>query len=60
VYCLRREAWGRVIAEFDIEHFLPVSYRPESEPSFSDDLDENLAKNGISAYVLTPSPIWGV
>jgi len=31
IYCLRREQWGRVIAEFAIDHFFPVSRRPEQD-----------------------------
>ena len=31
VYCLLREQWGLVRATFDLDHFLPVSSRPESQ-----------------------------
>lgn len=34
VYCLFREQWGRVVAAFDIEHFLPVSRHPEQERTY--------------------------
>jgi hypothetical protein len=29
VYCLRREKWGRVGGELQIDHFLPVAQRPD-------------------------------
>jgi hypothetical protein len=29
VYCLRREQWGIVIGEYDVEHFQPRVNRPE-------------------------------
>src|SRR5258705_12047891 len=29
VFCLRREQWGRVTAEFAIDHFQPVSLKPQ-------------------------------
>jgi len=29
VYCLRREQWGIVIGEYDVEHFQPLVNRPE-------------------------------
>jgi hypothetical protein len=29
VYCLHREQWGRVIGEFDVEHFRPQVNSPE-------------------------------
>ncbi len=31
VYCLRREQWGRVAGEWQIDHFLPVAHRPDLE-----------------------------
>lgn len=35
VYCLRREAWGRVFGEFAIDHFLPVTYRPDRATDYT-------------------------
>ena len=29
VFCLRREQWGRALAEFEIDHLVPVSIRPD-------------------------------
>ena len=29
VYCLKRERWGQVTSEFDIDHFQPQSARPD-------------------------------
>lgn len=29
VYCLIREAWGRVTGEFDLDHFLPQASHPD-------------------------------
>jgi hypothetical protein len=34
VYCLRREQWGRVVGELEIDHFLAVSQRPELKPDY--------------------------
>lgn len=31
VYCLKRETWGRVKGEFDLDHFEPQSVRPDLE-----------------------------
>ena len=35
VYCLRREAWGRVFGEFAIDHFVPVKYRPDRASDYT-------------------------
>lgn len=35
VYCLRREAWGRVFGEFAIDHFLPVKFRPDRATDYT-------------------------
>jgi hypothetical protein len=29
VYCLIRESWGRITGEFDIDHFVPQTLRPD-------------------------------
>ena len=29
VYCLKRETWGRVTGDFELDHFEPQSVRPE-------------------------------
>jgi hypothetical protein len=34
VYCLRREQWGRAVAELEIDHFLAVSLRPEFKADY--------------------------
>jgi hypothetical protein len=48
VYCLLREQWGRVGGVFDIDHFLPVSNRPDLAAEY-----DNLL------YACTISPIFG-
>lgn len=34
IYCLRRECWGQVKGEFDIDHFLPRSLRSDLETDY--------------------------
>jgi hypothetical protein len=34
VYCLRREVWGRVAGELQIDHFLAVAQRPELKADY--------------------------
>ena len=29
VYCLKREAWGQITAEFELDHFQPQSLHPQ-------------------------------
>lgn len=29
VYCLNREQWGRIIGEFDLDHFQPQAHNPD-------------------------------
>lgn len=34
VYCLKRETWGQVTAEYELDHFQPQSLRPDLELSY--------------------------
>ena len=34
VYCLRRESWTQLKAEFDLDHLLPRALRPDLETSY--------------------------
>ncbi len=34
IYCLKREKWGQVTAEYELDHFEPQSIRPEEKRSY--------------------------
>ncbi len=34
VYCLKRERWGQVTAEYELDHFQPQSVRPDLEMTY--------------------------
>jgi hypothetical protein len=35
VYCLKRERWGQITGEFDIDHFQPQTCRPDRAADYS-------------------------
>src|SRR5487761_1310826 len=57
VYCLFREAWGRVKAGFSIDHFLPVSRHPERALSYDNLLYACAACNLAKGDAILPDPL---
>jgi hypothetical protein len=56
VYCLRREKWGRVVAEFAIDHFLPVVHRPDLMTAYNNLLYACVSCNARKSDEFLPDP----
>ena len=56
VYCLFREQSGRVAGTFDIDHFLPVSLRPELEWTYDNLLYACASCNAVKGKRDVPDP----
>jgi hypothetical protein len=56
VYCLRRETWGTLPRDFEIDHFVPVSKREDLKLDY-DNLGYACAEcNGTKAAQIIPRP----
>lgn len=56
VYCLRREQWGRVAAEFAVDHFLPVARHPERATDYANLVYSCASCNARKGDGETPDP----
>ena len=56
VYCLRREQWGRVTAEFAVDHFLPISRHPDRATEYANLLYSCSTCNCRKGDSETPDP----
>jgi hypothetical protein len=57
IYCLLREQWGRVLGEFDIDHFVPQATDPEQSTTY-DNLVYSCARcNLVKSVQKVPDPI---
>lgn len=56
VYCLEREVWARTVGKFAIDHFLPVSIRPDLELEYSNLLYSCTACNSLKGDRIVPDP----
>ncbi len=56
VYCLLREQWGRMRAGFALDHFLPVSVRPEYQGRYDNLLYACIACNQTKGSAVLPDP----
>lgn len=54
VYCLIREEWGRLVGEFDLDHFVPQAKRPELSTEYENLVYAchtcNLRKSGMETF----------
>jgi hypothetical protein len=57
VFCLRREVWGQVFAEFAIDHFEPVANRPDRATEYDNLLYVCGACNTRKGNRLVPDPL---
>ena len=56
VYCLRREQWGRVTAEFAVDHFLPVARHLDRAADYANLLYSCSTCNSRKGDAETPDP----
>ena len=56
VYCLRRERWTQVKGEFDIDHLIPRSIRPDLETSYDNLVYSCHTCNLDKSAALLPDP----
>jgi hypothetical protein len=57
VFCLRREVWGQVVAEFAIDHFEPVASRPDRATEYDNLLYACGACNARKADQFVADPL---
>ncbi len=56
VYCLKREAWGQVTGEFDLDHFQPQAIRPELTVQYENLVYACRRCNGVKASSTIDDP----
>jgi hypothetical protein len=56
VYCLTREQWGRVIREFDIDHFIPQAIDPSQAFTYKNLVYSCARCNAIKSSVKVSDP----
>jgi len=56
VYCLKREQWGQVTFEYDIDHFEPQSLRPDLALSYDNLLYACRRCNGVKGAKVVEDP----
>ena len=56
VYCLNREQWGRVRGTFDLDHFLPIKFRPELAGTYEYLVYSCAACNDAKRDAVIPDP----
>jgi hypothetical protein len=57
VYCLTREAWHRSATSFHLDHFLPVSLRPDLTTDYDNLVYACSSCNSYKRNQLTPDPL---
>jgi hypothetical protein len=58
VYCLKREQWGQVTFEFDIDHFLPQSVMPVAALEYANLVYACHRCNGVKGVQTIDDPWW--
>src|SRR5437764_1423039 len=56
VYCLTREAWGPLIGVFALDHFVPVTIRPDWEREYDNLLYACVSCNLSKGRLQPPDP----
>lgn len=56
VYCLKRETWGQVTSEFDLDHFWPQSTRPDLSVAYENLIYACRRCNSIKGNQLIDDP----
>jgi hypothetical protein len=56
VYCLRREQWGRMSGEFEMDHFLPVTQYPDQATEYDNLLYACSTCNNRKRSHIIPDP----
>lgn len=56
VYCLKRERWGQVTGEFDLDHFVPQSVDPDLKLEYTNLIYACRRCNSAKRAHLIPSP----
>src|SRR5262245_56145346 len=56
VFCLTRESWGAFFSQFAIDHFVPVSTKPDSSAEYANLLYACVTCNGVKGSRAVPDP----
>ena len=56
VYCLKRETWGQVTGEFELDHFQPQKYNPEKKLDYKNLVYACQRCNSVKSSERIPDP----
>ena len=56
VYCLKREAWGQVTGEFELDHFKPQKFNHEQKLNYENLVYACQRCNGVKSSKKVPDP----
>ena len=55
-YCLKRETWGQVTREFELDHFKPQKFNPEKKLDYKNLVYSCQRCNGVKSSKKVPDP----